>query len=81
MAQNKGTIVRYRAIDRCLRSKHGKYGIEELRAACADALYDAFSNECRSKICISQKFCVTLQAESVQRQYQTLKTNTKIWQR
>lgn len=34
MAQNKGAIVRYRAIDRCLRSKHGKYGIEELRAAC-----------------------------------------------
>lgn len=43
MAQNKGAIVRYRAIDRCLRSKHGKYGIEELRAACADALYDVFS--------------------------------------
>ena len=43
MAQNKGAIVRYRAIDRCLRSKHGKYGIEELRAACAEALYDAFS--------------------------------------
>lgn len=43
MAQNKGAIVRYRAIDRCLRSKHGKYGIEELRATCAEALYDAFS--------------------------------------
>lgn len=43
MAQNKGAIVRYRAIDRCLRSKHGRYGIEELRQACADALYDAFS--------------------------------------
>ena len=43
MAQNKGAIVRYRAIDRCLSSKHGKYGIEELRKACADALYDAFS--------------------------------------
>lgn len=43
MAQNKGAIVRYRAIDRCLRSKQGKYGIEELRAACAEALYDAFS--------------------------------------
>ena len=41
MAQNKGAIVRYRAIDRCLWSKHGKYGIEELRAACAEALYDA----------------------------------------
>ena len=42
MAQNKGAIVRYRAIDRCLRSKHGRYGIEELRQACADALYGAF---------------------------------------
>ena len=42
MAQNKGAIVRYRAIDRCLRSKHGKYGVEELRRACEEALYDAF---------------------------------------
>ena len=42
MAQNKGAIVRYRAIDRCLRSKHGKYGIEELRRACEEALYDVF---------------------------------------
>ncbi len=24
MAQNKGAIVRYRAIDRCLRSKHSE---------------------------------------------------------
>ncbi len=24
MAQNKGAIVRYRAIDRCLRAKHGE---------------------------------------------------------
>lgn len=43
MAQNKGAIVRYRAIDKCLRSKHGKYGIDELRRACEEALYDAFS--------------------------------------
>lgn len=43
MAKNKGAIVRYRAIDRCLRSKHGRYGIQELQKACADALYDAFS--------------------------------------
>lgn len=43
MAQNKGAIVRYRAIDRCLRSKHGRYGWEELCKACEDALYDAFS--------------------------------------
>ena len=45
MAQNKGAIVRYRAIDKCLRSKHIRYGIEELRKACEDALFDAFS-EC-----------------------------------
>ena len=43
MAQNKGAIVRYRAIDRCLRSKHGRYGWRELAAACSEALYDAFS--------------------------------------
>lgn len=24
MAQNKGAIVRYRAIDRCLQAKHGE---------------------------------------------------------
>ena len=45
MAQNKGAIVRYRAIDKCLRSKHGKYGIEELRRACEEALYDAFMEQ------------------------------------
>ena len=43
MAKNKGAIVRYRAIDKCLRSKHGRYGWEELCKACEDALYDAFS--------------------------------------
>jgi len=43
MAQNKGAIVRYRAIDRCLRSKHGRYGWEELAQACSEALFDAFS--------------------------------------
>ena len=43
MAQNKGAIVRYRAIDKCLRKRGGKYGIEELIHACEEALYDAFS--------------------------------------
>ena len=43
MAQNKGAIVRYRALDRCLRKRNLKYGIEELRHACEEALYDAFS--------------------------------------
>ncbi|MBP5477159.1 MAG: WYL domain-containing protein [Paludibacteraceae bacterium] len=45
MAQNKGAIVRYRAIDKCLRSRHGRYGWEELAQACSDALYDAFSEK------------------------------------
>ena len=43
MAQNKGAIVRYRAIDKCLRSKHGRYGWEELAPAGSEALCDAFS--------------------------------------
>lgn len=43
MAKNKGAIVRYRAIDRCLSNKHGKYGNDELRRACEEELYKAFS--------------------------------------
>lgn len=43
MAKNKGATVRYRALDRCLRSKHKKYGIQDLIAACSEALTEAFS--------------------------------------
>ena len=43
MAQNKGANVRYRAIDKCLSAKHGRYSWEDLRRACEDALYRAFS--------------------------------------
>lgn len=43
MAQNKGAIVRYRALDRCLRNKHGRYGINELIDACRKALTDAYA--------------------------------------
>ena len=43
MAQNKGAIVRYRAIDKCLRKQNSMYGIEELIHTCEEALYDAFS--------------------------------------
>ena len=43
MAQNKGAIVRYRALDRCLRKRNIKYGIEELIHTCEEALYDAFA--------------------------------------
>lgn len=43
MAQNKGAIVRYRALDRCLQSKNVRYYLEDLIKACNEALYDAFS--------------------------------------
>ena len=42
MAQNKGAIVRYRALDRCLQSKNVRYYLEDLIKACNEALYDAF---------------------------------------
>lgn len=34
MAQNKGANVRYRAIDKCLSAKHGRYSWEDLQRAC-----------------------------------------------
>lgn len=43
MAQNKGAIVRYRAIDRCLRNRHIQYGWEQLKEACEKELYNDFS--------------------------------------
>ncbi len=43
MAQNKGAIVRYRALDKCLRSKHRKYDMAGLIQACSEALTEAFS--------------------------------------
>ena len=43
MAQNKAAIVRYRAIDKCLRKQNCVFGIEELIRACEEALHDAFS--------------------------------------
>lgn len=42
MAQNKGAIVRYKTIDKCLQA-HCQYGIKELQSACERALYEAFS--------------------------------------
>ena len=43
MAQNKHAIVRYRAIDKCLSSKHGRYCWQDLQRACEEALYRDFS--------------------------------------
>ena len=42
MAENKGAKVRYRAIDKCLRSKHGRYYWEDLRDACEKELYEVY---------------------------------------
>ena len=42
MAENKGAKVRYRAIDKCLRSKHGRFCWEDLRDACEKELYDVY---------------------------------------
>ena len=35
--------MRYRAIDKCLSAKHGRYSWDDLQRACEDALYRAFS--------------------------------------
>ena len=43
MAKNKGAIIRYRAIDQCLRDRKKKYGWKELADACSSALERAFS--------------------------------------
>ena len=43
MAKNKGAIVRYRAIDRCLRNRHVQCGWEQLKEACEKELYNDFS--------------------------------------
>ena len=38
MAKNKGAIVRYRTIDRCLRDTKRKYGMKDLINECCEAL-------------------------------------------
>ena len=38
MARNKGAIVRYRTIDRCLRDTKRKYGMKDLINECCEAL-------------------------------------------
>lgn len=45
MAKNKGAIVRYRTIDRCLRDIKRKYGIQDLIRECSEALTNALSEE------------------------------------
>ena len=43
MATNKRAVVRYRAIDKCLSAKHGRYSWQDLKRACEEAIYRDFS--------------------------------------
>lgn len=40
MSQNKNAIIRYKALDRCLRNSGKRYFIEDLVEACNEALFD-----------------------------------------
>ena len=40
MAQNKNALIRYKTIDRCLQNHHRQWSLEDLIAACSDALYE-----------------------------------------
>lgn len=40
MAQNKNALIRYRTIDKCLQNKYRQWTLEDLIAACSDALYE-----------------------------------------
>ena len=61
MAQNKGANVRYRAIDKCLSAKHGRYGwrlhrgrwahLPELKQGQRKLLYDSLFVTILFKMC------------------------------
>ena len=40
MATNKNALIRYQALDRCLRNRYKRYYIDDLVAACCEALKD-----------------------------------------
>ena len=40
MALNKNALIRYRTIDKCLQNPYRKWTLEDLIAACSDALYE-----------------------------------------
>jgi len=40
MPVNKNALIRYRAIDRCLRNRYRRWTLDDLVEACSDALYD-----------------------------------------
>ena len=40
MPINRNALIRYRAIDRCLQNRYRKWTLEDLIAACSEALYE-----------------------------------------
>lgn len=40
MPVNRNALIRYRTIDRCLQNRHKKWTLDDLIAACGDALYE-----------------------------------------
>lgn len=40
MPQNKNALIRYKTIDKCLQNKYRLWTLEDLIAACSDALYE-----------------------------------------
>ena len=40
MPANKNALIRYKTIDRCLRSRFRRWTIDDLTEACSDALYE-----------------------------------------
>lgn len=40
MPVSKNALIRYKTIDRCLRNRHRRWTLDDLMAACSDALYE-----------------------------------------
>ncbi len=40
MPANKNALIRYKTIDNCLRNRYRRWTLDDLVAACSDALYD-----------------------------------------
>jgi len=45
MPANKNALIRYKALDQCLRNKYKDYTIDDLVEACSKALYEQESRE------------------------------------
>ena len=41
MPANKNALIRYKTIDNCLRNKYRRWTLDDLVAACSEAIYDA----------------------------------------